>query len=238
MIRRSGKSHGRSDRLSKVLIVSYCGLCRQSPLHHFTFQERATHTMAVATRSSGRSGDTKSKPTKAKAAATGQLAKTQPRISSSSRAGKSSSAKESNSQHQQQIKKETKAKGWNDMSHLSLKRFADDDPSLTAGAKRDRARHPFPACAAVDPSGRSACKRCGATIPKGVLRLSLLLECHKGYRNLCTLHDYCFWQHPETKKLRGVDEISMKGLDGKQRARVRAAFADFLQKEKGQKEKK
>jgi len=203
--------------------------------------------MAVATRSSGRSGDAKSMPTKAKAAATGQLAKkTQPRISSSRRADKSSSssgAKEGSNrqqqqQQQQQAKRETKAKAWNDMSHLSLKRFADDDPSLTAGAKRDRDRHPFPACAEVDPSGRSACKRCGATISKGVLRLSLLLECHKGYRNLCTLHENCFWQHPETKKLSSVGEISMKGLDGTQRARVRASFADFLQKEKGQKEKK
>lgn len=100
-------------------------------------------------------------------------------------------------------------KGWNDMSHLSIKRFAGDDPSLTAGAKRDRASRPYVACAEMDPSGRATCKLCGERISKGEIRLSLMLECHKGYRNLCTLHQDCFWRHSETKKLTSADEIFM-----------------------------
>ena len=112
------------------------------------------------------------------------------------------------------------------MSHLSLKRFADDDPTLTAGAHRDRTdKHPFVACAEVDPSGRAVCKLCGGRIPKGTLRLSLMLECHKGYRNQCTLHQECFWKHPETKKLTTVDEIVIqKGVDKAQALTVRDRF--------------
>ena len=105
--------------------------------------------------------------------------------------------------------KETKTKkGWNTMSHLHLKRFADDDPTLTAGAKRDRVKHPHLAVAELDPSGRAACKGCGETIPKSSLRFGLWLECHKGYRNLCTLHTECFWKHSETQKLEKADEIT------------------------------
>jgi hypothetical protein len=102
-----------------------------------------------------------------------------------------------------------KDKSWNDMSHLSLKRFRDDDPTLTPGAKRNRSRFNYLAIAELDPSGRAICKLCGERIqPKGTLRMGLMLECHKGYRNLCTLHaSSCFWQHPETKKLTSLDEV-------------------------------
>ena len=100
-------------------------------------------------------------------------------------------------------------KSWNTMSHLYVKRFRDDDPTLTPGAMRDREQHPHPAIVELDPSGRSTCKLCGEKIPKGTLRLSLMLECHKGYRNLCTLHENCFWKHPETKKLE-VNDIFLK----------------------------
>jgi hypothetical protein len=100
-------------------------------------------------------------------------------------------------------------KAWNDMSHLSIKRFQDDDPQLRPGAKSNRAKFPYVAIAEMDPSGRSVCKLCGELIqPKGALRMGLMMECHKGYRVLCTLHATpCFWDHPETKKLTSVDEI-------------------------------
>jgi hypothetical protein len=101
----------------------------------------------------------------------------------------------------------SRTKEWNDMSHLSIKRFQDDDPSLTAGAKRNRALTPYVAVAEKDPSGRSKCKLCGSLIPKGKLRLGLMLECHKGYRMLCTLHESCFWKHPESRKLDEFHEI-------------------------------
>jgi hypothetical protein len=101
-------------------------------------------------------------------------------------------------------------KAWNNMSHLSLKRFDDNDPTLTDGAKRNRASNPHVAVAEVDPSGRSRCKLCGSIIPKGVLRFGLMLECHKGYRMLCTLHEECFWEHPESRKLESAEEIFVR----------------------------
>ncbi|CAB9510429.1 expressed unknown protein [Seminavis robusta] len=125
--------------------------------------------------------------------------------------------------------KETKTKGWNTMSHLSIKRFADSDPTLTAGAKRDRAKHPHVAVAELDPSGRATCKLCGDKITKSTLRFGLFMECHKGYRNLCTLHPECFWKHPETKKLEHAKEIHCaKELTKQQRADV----VDRFQKSK------
>ncbi|CAJ1951512.1 unnamed protein product [Cylindrotheca closterium] len=99
-------------------------------------------------------------------------------------------------------------KTWNDMSHLFLKRFADNDATLTAGAKRDRLKHPHLVVAEYDPSGRSKCKLCGNKIAKKDLRFTLFLECHKGYRNACTLHQDCFWKHPETAKLEYHDHES------------------------------
>lgn len=130
----------------------------------------------------------------------------------------------------------TRKNAWNTMEHLSLKRFADDDPTLTAGARRDRTtKHPYVACAERDPSGRAVCKLCGERIPKDALRLSLMLECHKGYRNQCTLHEDCFWKHPETKKLTSVEEIVIrKGLDDAQIQKVQDSFEVFRQsKSKG-----
>lgn len=122
-----------------------------------------------------------------------------------------------------------KKKHWNSMSHLVLKRFRDDDPTLTAGARRDRIKHSSVAKAELDPSGRAVCKMCGDRIAKGTLRLCLLLECHKGYRNLCTLHEDCFWQHPETKKLESVNEISMHKELGKfEIERVKERFASCM----------
>jgi len=124
-------------------------------------------------------------------------------------------------------------KSWNTMEHLSIKRFRDDDPALTAGAKRDRTKHPYVACAEIDPSGRSTCKLCGEKIVKNSLRLCLMLECHKGYRNLCTLHQDCFFQHPETSKLENVEEIFLKDNVSKVQAENIKARFQTLKKEGG-----
>ena len=118
-----------------------------------------------------------------------------------------------------------KKRSWNDMSHLSLKRFADDDDSLTPGAKRNRAAVKYDAVAEMDPSGRSRCKACGETLPKGVVRLVLQLQCHKGYKIPCTLHPSCFWDHIETKKLKTVDEIHFKNnVSDHEKERIHADF--------------
>jgi hypothetical protein len=98
---------------------------------------------------------------------------------------------------------------WNTMSHLYLKRFSDNDPTLTAGAKRNRAENPHIVVAEVDPSGRATCKLCGDVITKGSVRVRFMLECHKGYRMPCTLHSDCFDRHPERAKLQDLKEIHL-----------------------------
>ena len=112
------------------------------------------------------------------------------------------------------------------MSHLTVKRFGDDDPTLSAGAKRNRAATPYSAVAEIDPSGRSACKLCGSIIHKKSLRLSLMLECHKGYRVLCTLHEECFWKHPESTKLDLADVFFRANLAASQKVTIQKQFAE------------
>jgi hypothetical protein len=116
--------------------------------------------------------------------------------------------------------------GWNTMSHLHVKRFADNDPTLTAGAKRNRTQYPHIALVELDPSGRSKCKQCGETIaPKGILRMGIMLECEKGYRFLCTLHEKCFWHHPESHKITFDDVLVKPGVTTEARAMIQARFA-------------
>jgi len=104
-------------------------------------------------------------------------------------------------------------------------RTADDDPALTAGAKRDRKKHPHLVIAEHDPSGRAKCKLCGDRIAKSELRFTLFLECHKGYRNPCTLHDGCFWKHPESSKVTAMEEIHMAAtLSRESRKLIAKAF--------------
>ncbi len=119
-----------------------------------------------------------------------------------SKAKKSRSAKEFDDNSA--VKKGT----WNDMLHLSIKRFDDNDPTLTVGAKRNRSQFPYVAIVERDKSGRSTCKHCGIVIePKGVVRISLMMECHKGYRNPCTLHESCFWKHRDFGKINTANEV-------------------------------
>jgi hypothetical protein len=93
------------------------------------------------------------------------------------------------------------------MKHLYLKRFPDDCPSFTSGAKRDRAKHPHLVVVEPEPSGRAKCKLCDEKIAKFELRFVIFLKCHKGYRIACTLHKSCFWEHPERRKLTSLKEI-------------------------------
>ena len=122
-------------------------------------------------------------------------------------------------------KSKEKTTSWNEMSHLCIKRVHDDD--LTPGARRDREAHPYVALAEKDPSGRSQCKRCGE---KGCLRMGLMMECGKGYRSLCTLHDACFWQHPETKKLVYDELFIRQGVDGIENERIKSGFDSLVKR--------
>jgi hypothetical protein len=114
---------------------------------------------------------------------------------------------------------------WRTMSTPYLKRFADDDPTLTPGAKRNRNQHPYVAVAELDPSGRSKCKQCGESIqPKGLLRMTMMLECEKGYRFSCTLHEPCFWKHRESAKLDYDDVFVKPGVESKDKDMIKAKF--------------
>jgi hypothetical protein len=128
------------------------------------------------------------------------------------------------------IKTKTERTGqewWKTMSTLYVKRFPDDDPTLTAGAKRNRSQHPHIAMAELDPSGRSKCKQCGELIsPKGQLRMTLMLECEKGYRFHCTLHEQpCFWQHRESRNINYADVLMKPGVTAQLQEMIQAKFA-------------
>eukprot|EP00039_Didymoeca_costata_P003461 m.67907 g.67907 ORF g.67907 m.67907 type:complete len:154 (-) comp11918_c0_seq1:155-616(-) len=97
---------------------------------------------------------------------------------------------------------------WNTMGHLHIKRFAVSE--LTPGAKRSHAQHPYEVLVELDPSGRSLCKLCGEKICKGSCRVGLMMQCHKGYKNLCTLHMNCFFKHPESSKLSDSKEFCFR----------------------------
>jgi hypothetical protein len=145
------------------------------------------------------------------------------------------STKTKNTKKEENNETTTNNKTWNDMSHLSIKRFSDDDPILKPGAIRSRTiQYPYVACAEIDPSGRAACKLCGNVIPKNTVRLSLMMECHKGYRMPCTLHKDCFFQHPESLKLSTMNEIHIKDkkrIDGKQFEQLQEAFDRMKQQQ-------
>lgn len=129
------------------------------------------------------------------------------------------------------IQKKKTTSEWNTMSHLFLKRFSDSDATLTAGAKRDRKKHPHVAIAELDPSGRAHCKLCGQPISKSSLRFGLMLECHKGYRNVCTLHPDCFWKHREIAKLTSAKEINLSPKLTKEQADSIVAKFDQTKKQ-------
>lgn len=123
-----------------------------------------------------------------------------------------------------------KDKAWNDMSHMSIKRFPDGDPILRPGALRNRATFPYVALAELDPSGRASCKLCGSSMEKGALRMGLMMECHAGYRSLCTLHTECFWEHPETKKLQWDDIFVRPNVDHAEKEMLKQEFDAFSDK--------
>ena len=60
------------------------------------------------------------------------------------------------------------------------------------------------------------------------MRFGLMLECHKGYRNLCTLHKDCFWKHKETKKLTFDDLFFKPNIDAAEKEAVRVQFEERL----------
>jgi hypothetical protein len=138
-----------------------------------------------------------------------------------------SSSKKSSTVSKEKTERTGQEEWWKTMSTLYVKRFPDDDPTLTAGAKRNRSQHPHIAMAELDPSGRSKCKQCGELItPKGQLRMTLMLECEKGYRFHCTLHEHpCFWQHRESRNINYVDVLMKPGVTAQKQEMIQAKFA-------------
>ena len=138
------------------------------------------------------------------------------------------------------------------MSHLFLKRFPDDWPALTPGARR-RVKHDATVdetprvVRAVLPGGGSGadrkasrvpprwvtreqgstCRMCRAPIERGSLRVGLLLQCHKGFKACAYVHGVpCLAAHPEARKLGSLDEfVGVGGLSAPARAALETAFA-------------
>ena len=107
--------------------------------------------------------------------------------------------------------------------HLVLRRFAKGSSDLTPGARRNHQQFPDDVYAEIAPTARSECHVCREKIPKGALRMTLMLQCHKGYKNRASLHLKCFRKHPEALKVMSVDEVAgFKSLTAEQQASVKA----------------
>lgn len=90
----------------------------------------------------------------------------------------------------------------------SLKRFPD---GLTPGARRSRLKFPHDVAAGYAPSGASLCRACGVKVGRGLPRVALFLQCHKGYKDASLTHYVhlgCLARHPEAHKLAGPAEVA------------------------------
>lgn len=99
------------------------------------------------------------------------------------------------------------AKGeFNDMMHLFVKRFADDDPRLKPGAKK---RVPHDATVDYTPRSGSSCKSCRKSIETGSLRVGLMMQCHRGYKCCAYVHGEgdCFWKHRDAPRFFALKEF-------------------------------
>lgn len=72
--------------------------------------------------------------------------------------------------------------------HLKLKRFESIEVLSMAYAKKTWTKIPRDAEIDVAPSSRSSCRQCHLPIEKGVLRIRLWLQCHKGCKNSAYFH--------------------------------------------------
>ena len=108
--------------------------------------------------------------------------------------------------------------------HLVLKRFARSDPELRPGARRTHDQFPFDVKAEKAATGRSVCHVCRESVAKGELRMRMMLQCHKGYKNACFVHAECFMKHPQSRKVQLREIVFGKGLTKADRQSVMALF--------------
>ena len=117
--------------------------------------------------------------------------------------------------------------------HLLLKRFKDSE--VTPGCLKARRATPYDAKVDLDKTGRASCVKCGKGIAKGLLRFTLMLQCHKGWKNSSHCHYECFFLHPEARKLVSPTEIdNLKSLPQADQQRVVADFSTMMVAKKGQ----
>ncbi|CAF3615962.1 unnamed protein product [Rotaria socialis] len=82
-------------------------------------------------------------------------------------------------------------------------------------------------------SSKSKCRVCKKIIKQNELRLALMLQDDEGYKSTAWNHYDCFWKHPETKKLNGIEEIhNFSTLKPEDQAKISTTFKDFKQKQK------
>ncbi|CAF1469122.1 unnamed protein product [Rotaria magnacalcarata] len=86
-------------------------------------------------------------------------------------------------------------------------------------------------------SSKSKCRVCNKIIEQNELRLALMLQDDEGYKNTAWNHYDCFWKHPETKKLNGIEEIhNFSTLKPEDQAKISTAFKDFNQTKRAREE--
>lgn len=125
--------------------------------------------------------------------------------------------------------------------HLVLRRFPKGSSDLTPGARRNHQQFPEDVYAEIAPTARSECHVCREKIPKGALRMTLMLQCHKGYKNRASLHLKCFRKHPEALKVTTIDEVAgLKALTTEQQTSIKAILNEkgSVKKERKRKVKK
>jgi hypothetical protein len=111
--------------------------------------------------------------------------------------------------------------------HLVLRRFASDDPDLKPGARRNHTEFPDDVRADMAPNGRATCHVCRKLVPKGALRVRLMLQCHMGYKNVAYVHAGCLHAHPEARKLKAGglgDFAGLAALSASQRSELERAL--------------
>ena len=116
--------------------------------------------------------------------------------------------------------------------HLKLKRFPSIKELTMPFAKKSWSQHPEDASVDIAHNARSKCRQCHTTIPKSKsLRFRLWLQCHKGCKNSAYFHPMCFWEYPETSKLKDVSEIiGLDNLNQEQQNQVKESFEQFQNK--------
>jgi hypothetical protein len=128
--------------------------------------------------------------------------------------------------------------------HLKLKRYPSKEDLTMNFAKKSWREIPHDAEVDTAPNARSSCRQCHQRIDKGMVRVRLWLQCHKGCKVSAYFHggvdnkknkNNCIWKYPETNKLESVDEIKgLSKLSDVQQSIVKMEFSKMKEQQQQQ----